>query len=171
MIDKAWNRGEDVMSRRNNFKDNLDAQLEERAPTLSAATPDPSPSPSPSSRPRPRPSHRAINYQVQEHHSSSSRQQQQQLEPPPEYPGVESSSNSHSTNHRQVVDMPDSENQDWGTSAALGCQRSTKIWICLSIVIVIIGVFVACIAASVHKVHEGKVGIYFHQGALMDELR
>ena len=36
--------------------------------------------------------------------------------------------------------------------------------------IVIIGITIACIADSYHKIHEGYVGIYFKHGALQDRV-
>jgi regulator of protease activity HflC (stomatin/prohibitin superfamily) len=37
-------------------------------------------------------------------------------------------------------------------------------------VIVIIGITIACIADSYHKINEGYVGIYFKHGALQDRV-
>ena len=42
--------------------------------------------------------------------------------------------------------------------------RKTKLAIALAVVL--IGIIIACIADSYHKIHEGNVGVYYKYGAL-----
>ena len=49
------------------------------------------------------------------------------------------------------------------------CDFRAKCISFLSIFITVMSVFVACLVSSIHKVNEGKVGIYLKYGALMDD--
>ena len=49
------------------------------------------------------------------------------------------------------------------------CSKKQKCIIGSSVSVVVLSVFIACLAGSLHKINEGNVGIYLKHGALMEE--
>ena len=45
-----------------------------------------------------------------------------------------------------------------------------KIWTILGAVVVVVGILISVLVSSIHKIHEGNVGIYFKHGALQEEI-
>jgi hypothetical protein len=60
-------------------------------------------------------------------------------------------------------------NFDWNTTM-VQCSQKTKMWTVLGVLGAILAIIIGIVSSSVHKIHEGNVGIYFKQGALMDEM-
>jgi hypothetical protein len=48
------------------------------------------------------------------------------------------------------------------------CNAKCKFASCLSVFVAIVAVFITVLASSLHKINEGKVGIYLKYGALLD---
>jgi len=85
---------------------------------------------------------------------------------PPEYQAVLADNKSsvvRRNNRQSTVEMPDIESCCSPTS-----NRKTKLALALGVVLV--GIVIACIADSYHKIHEGNVGVYYKYGALQDRV-
>ncbi len=67
----------------------------------------------------------------------------------------------------RMTDEEDRErgNMDWDAEPV--CNRKVRIWTVLGVIVVVIGIVIAVVVSSVHKVNEGNVGIYFKHGALL----
>ena len=60
--------------------------------------------------------------------------------------------------------MPDLESCLNPTRGSLLCKLIS------AVVVVVVGIIIACIVDSYHKIHEGNVGIYFRYGAIRDKV-
>jgi len=85
---------------------------------------------------------------------------------PPEYQEVlagRKSSILRRISIQNTVEMSDLE-----SCCSPNKNRKTKLAIALAVVL--IGIIIACIADSYHKIHEGNVGVYYKYGALQERV-
>ena len=78
-------------------------------------------------------------------------------------PGAQISTEPHQALTREVLNMGD----------CLDCLNPRKGWTCKivsAVFVVLLGIVIACLADSYHKIHEGNVGIYFKHGALQERV-
>ncbi len=57
---------------------------------------------------------------------------------------------------------------DWDEEPV--CSRKVKVWTILGVVVVLIGILIAVLVSSIHKINEGHVGVYFRHGALQPDI-
>ena len=75
-------------------------------------------------------------------------------------PAGQISTEPHQVLTREVLNMVD-------------CLDPRKGWTCKivsALFVVLLGIIIACLADSYHKIHEGNVGIYFKHGALQERV-
>ena len=75
-------------------------------------------------------------------------------------PAGQISTEPHQVLTREVLNMGD-------------CLDPRKGWTCKivsALFVVLLGIIIACLADSYHKIHEGNVGIYFKHGALQERV-
>jgi len=85
---------------------------------------------------------------------------------PPEYQEVLAGNKSsilRRSSIKNTVEMSDLE-----SCCSPNKNRKTKLAIALAVVL--IGIIIACIADSYHKIHEGNVGVYYKYGALQERV-
>jgi|ERR1711913_47270 len=91
----------------------------------------------------------------------------EETNPPPRYQDIEggviSASEPRQPPNRAVLSMVDVE-------SCLNPRSNLTCKVVVSLVVVSVGIVIACLVDSYHKIHEGNVGIYFRHGALQERV-